>query len=516
MPKRLSELLAALSQPYELVPLGYSSLNASDDVWVCGIQQDSRRVRPGDLFVAIPGRKTDGHRFIAQARARGAVAVVAERFFSLGPLPEPDLEPDPDPEGPSPNAGASPVAAILVEDARQALAELAAAFYEHPTAKLFTVGVTGTKGKTTTAHLAAAALGPDEALLVSTVTNALERGLEQTTPSAERLQQWASSALKAGKSKLVLEVSAHALDQKRVWAVDFDVAVFTSFSHDHLDYFPDLDAYLSAKLELFRRLKPSATAIVNLDDPAALRVLGASRAGRALTYGLTPKADVWAEPERVQLGLWGTRARVHTPRGSFELALRLPGPFMLENALAAVAVGLAYGLPLPLIKARLERVERVSGRLELYRARGGFTVAVDFAHSPASLERVLLFLRRFHPRVITVFGCGGDSDKLKRPLMGAISGRLSAYTIVTNDNPKDEDPLEILREIERGLQRAKAPYEAIPDRRAAIRRALELARPGDCVLIAGKGHERVQLFRDRAVPFNDADYLKELGAVQEG
>ena len=486
--KRLSELLAALSQPYKL-----EGAQGQGDFWVQGIEQNSRRVQPGDLFVAIRGHSADGHRFIPEAIQRGAVAVVAERPSHLQ----------------EPSTDSTPY--IVVRDSRKALAELAAAFYDYPTKRLFVVGITGTKGKTSVAHMGTAVLGERDTLLISTVTNALQRGLDQTTPEPTAIQRWAHEALREGKRNLVLEVSAHALHQQRVHAVDFDVAVFTSFSHDHLDYFRDYESYLDAKLALFRGLKPSAKAIVNCDDPASPRVLAATRA-HVLTYGQSPKADLWADD--VKLSPEGSRCQVHTPEGSFALELKLPGPFMIENALAAVGIGLARGLSLERIRECLEGVERVEGRLELYQARGGFTVVIDFAHSPDSLERVLRFLKRFYPRVITVFGCGGDSDKLKRPQMGEISGRISDYTILTSDNPKSEDPLAIIREIERGLQPLGAPYEAIPDRRVAIQRALELARPGDCVLIAGKGHERFQLFKDRVVPFNDLEYLIKLGVIE--
>jgi UDP-N-acetylmuramoyl-L-alanyl-D-glutamate--2,6-diaminopimelate ligase len=484
--KRLSELLAALSQPYKL-----EGARGQSDLWVQGIEQNSRRIQPGDLFVAIRGHSADGHRFIPEAIQRGAVAVVAER--------------------PPRESSTNSTPSIVVRDSRKALAELAAAFYDHPTKRLFVVGITGTKGKTSVAHMSAAVLGERDTLLISTVTNALQRGLDQTTPEPTAIQHWTCEALREGRQNLVLEVSAHALHQQRVHAVDFDVAVFTSFSHDHLDYFHDFESYLDAKLSLFRALKPAATAIVNLSDPAALRVLSATPA-RTLTYGLPFKADVWADD--VKLSPEGSRCRVHTPKGSFSLELKLPGPFMIENALAAVGIGLVRDVPLAHMKEHLEGVERVEGRLELYKAKGGFTIVIDFAHSPDSLERVLRFLKRFYPRVITVFGCGGDSDRLKRPQMGEISGRISDYTVLTSDNPKSEDPLAIIREIERGLQPLGAPYAAIPDRRAAIQRALELAQPGDCVLIAGKGHERFQLFKDRVVPFNDLEYLIELGVVE--
>jgi len=478
-PKRLSTLLQSIQ-------VKRVKGHGADPI-VHGICQDSRRVKPGDLFVAIRGHRGDGHSFISEAVARGAVAIVGER---------PDLHPS--------------VTYITVEDSRKALAELACSFYDHPTRELFTVGITGTKGKTSVAHLCAAVLGERKTELISTITNSQKLGVDQTTPEAPKIQRVARDALSQGKRNFVLEVSAHALSQERAHGVDFDVGIFTNLSHDHLDYFGDMEGYLQAKLRLFSQLKSDATAIINIDDPASSKVKRSSGT-RVLTYGLTPEAEIWAEG--IELGPQGSRAKVHTPQGSFSLELALLGCFAVTNALAAVGVGLVRGLPLKLIEERLAKVRRIEGRMERYQAYQGFTIVVDFAHSPASLEGAIRALKPFHRRVITIFGCGGDSDRLKRPIMGEISGRLSDYTIITSDNPKSEDPLAIIGEIEAGLEGLDAPYEAIPDRKAAIRRALELARPGDCILIAGKGHERTQIFHDREVPFNDVAYLRELGVI---
>jgi len=458
------------------------------DPEIRGIKHDSRSVEPGDLFVAIRGYRLDGHSFIPEAVAHGAVAVVGERT---------------DPALPDGN-----VAYITVEDSRRALADLACAFYDHPTEKLFAVGITGTKGKTSVAHLSAAVLGTGNTELISTITNALERGVDQTTPEAPTIQQIAYEALQVGKEHLVLEASAHGLSLERVRGVDFDVGVFTNLSHDHLDYYQTIGSYLEAKLKLFAQLEPTATAIVHRADHAARSVISITKA-RVLTYGLTPEADLWAEG--VELSAMGSQALVHTPLGSFRLELPLIGEFAVENALAAIGVGLIRGLSLTQIRTRLERVKQIEGRMERYPTREGFTVVIDFAHSPDSLKRAIEALRPFYSRVIVVFGCGGDSDRLKRPLMGRISAQLSDYTIITSDNPKGEDPRQIIREIEGGLK--GAPYEAIVERREAISRALELAGPGDCVLIAGKGHERTQIFKDRQIPFNDVAYLRELGVI---
>ena len=462
------------------------------DSLILGIEHDSRQIEPGDLFVAVRGSKHDGHEHICDAVRKGAAAIVGERICSDIP---------------------ANVTYITVEDSRKALADLACAFYDRPTEKLFTVGVTGTKGKTSVTHLSAAVLGLEETEIISTITNALRRGTDQTTPEAPQIQKFAWEALQAEKPHLALEVSAHALSQERVRGVDFNLAIFTNLSHDHLDYYGDHELYLRAKLKLFSGLSPSATAIVNRDDPVTYRVIAALQT-KVWTYGLSPNADIWADA--IELSPAGSEASVHTPQGSFRLHLHFPGIFYVQNALAAVGVGLVRELPLSLIRDRLEAVKHIEGRLERFSTREGVTIIIDFAHSPDSLEKVLQLLQPFYRRVITVFGCGGDSDRLKRPMMGAISGRLSDYTILTSDNPKGEDPEAILREIEVGLQEMPAPYELSVNRREAIQRALKLAQAGDCVLIAGKGHERTQVFKDQQIPFNDKLYLSKLGVIACG
>jgi UDP-N-acetylmuramoyl-L-alanyl-D-glutamate--2,6-diaminopimelate ligase len=447
---------------------------------------DSRTVGPGSLFVAIPGSKHDGHDYIPEAIERGAVAIIGERALSL-----------------------EDVTYIQVSNSRRALALLAAAFFDHPTRRLYTVGITGTKGKTTVAHLAWSLLGPEETEVLSTISNNLQRGLPNTTPDPITIQRLAAEALRSGKRNFVLEVSAHALSQERVLGVEFVAAVFTNLSHDHLDYYRTMEDYFRAKQRLFMMLPPTATAIVNGDDPHSSRLISSTRA-QILTYGLS-KGEIHAE--EVQLGLAGSWLLIRTPHGQIELEPALPGKFNVYNVLAAIGVGLARGLDLSRIKAGIEAVKGVPGRFERYPTRAGFDVVIDFAHSPDALYQVLSALRPYYRRIIAVFGCGGESDRAKRPIMGQISGRLSDYTIITSDNPKSEEPGMIIAEIEAGIK-GIAPYEAIVDRRAAIRRAIALAQPGDVVLIAGKGHERTQVFADREEEFNDLDFLRAEGLIR--
>ncbi len=474
--KSLRELLGS-------VP--HRAVYGSRSVRISHITDDSREVQPGSLFVAVVGARSDGHQYIGTAIAKGAVAIVGQRADLKLPAHIPY---------------------VLVAESRRALAELACAFYDFPTENLYTVGVTGTNGKTSVSVLSAAVLG--ESALSTTVHNALQYNSLYTTPGAVEIQRRAWEAVQSGQKHFVLEVSAHALSQERVHGIDFDVAIFTNLTHDHLDYYRTTEEYLRAKLKLFEGLRPQARALINGDDPYARYFLEATRA-RTWTYGLSPAYDLWADA--IELAPTGSRFTVHTPAGTGTIETSLPGVFYVYNILAAIGVGIERGLALDTIKSRIESVKQIEGRCERYRTRDGVFIWIDFAHSPDSLEKMLRMLKGFYPRVISVFGCGGESDPYKRPIMGEISGRLADYTLITNDNPKGEDPHEIARQIESGIRGAE--YEVILDRPRAILRALELARPGDCILIAGKGHERTQIFCDHEVEFNDREFLRGLGII---
>lgn len=476
--KSLQELLQCVA---------HRAVSGRLSVRITQITDDSREVGPGALFVAIPGTKHDGHHYIGTALAKGAVAVVGQRADLRLPAHVPY---------------------VLVSNSRRALAELACAFYDFPTQKLYTVGVTGTNGKTSVATLTAAVLG--EAALSTTVHNALAYDSPYTTPGAVEIQRRAWEAVQAGRKHFVLEVSAHALSQERVHGIDFNVAIFTNLTHDHLDYYRTMEEYLRAKLKLFENLRPEARAIINGDDPSAPAFLQATRA-RVWTYGLSSRHDIWAD--QIELSPEGSRFTARTPAGAVPIETSLPGDFYIYNILAAIGVGIERRLALDVIKSRIEPVRQIEGRCERYCTRDGVFIWIDFAHSPDSLEKMLRTLKHFYPRVISVFGCGGESDPYKRPIMGEISGRLADYTIITSDNPKGEDPQEITRQIESGIRPLGVSYEVIVDRPSAILRALELARPGDCVLIAGKGHERTQIFSDREIEFNDREFLRAVGII---
>ena len=485
MKRSLWELVAALGIP--LKP-------EWQRIEISGITEDSRCIRPGYLFVAIRGYVDDGHRYVGEAIARGASGIIVDAQRGT-------------------DSQIFPVPCIRLKNTRRGLAKIASAFWGHPTTGLFTVGVTGTNGKTTVCHLVGHLLGERETALITTIANEKHKLRAITTPSSPLIQEIAYDALVAGQKHLVIEVSSASLPLHRVDAVDFDAAVFTNLTHDHLDFHGDRESYLEAKLMLFRGLKRAAWAIVNVDDPAAERVLGETRS-RPFTFAMDRGADLQAadiryERNRTTFSLrWEGRTAATT--------LRLPGEHNVANALAAASVGIQQGLSLQSIAERLACARNVEGRYQRFRARNGVTIIVDFAHSPDSLERMLEAVRPFHTRIICVFGCPGQSDREKRPLMGEISGRLADLTILTTDNPKTEDPERIIDEIEAGLAPTGGRYERFADRREAIRKAVKRALPDDVVLIAGKGHETYQIVGHEFMPYSDVAFLREEDLVESG
>jgi UDP-N-acetylmuramoyl-L-alanyl-D-glutamate--2,6-diaminopimelate ligase len=467
------------------------------DVEIASIVTDSRAVAPGDLFVCLPGYRSEGgetradrHDFIAAAVERGAAALLVER--AIGPI-----------DG---------VTVVHVADAWASVASAAARYHHHPSHALRVVGVTGTSGKTSTTYfvesvLAAAGqrvarIGTIEYRLGDRVVPAA-----QTTPEAPLLQSLLRAAVDSGCTAAVLEVSSHALELRRVAEVDFDVAVFTNLSHDHLNFHPDMHHYRRAKGRLFEELASGGkrgTAVVNLDDAASAYIIGVNRGG-LLTYGIECAADVRGRD--VHASLRGAAFTADTPRGAVAIELRHLGDYSVYNALAALAVGECLAVPLEQIAAGLAAAPPVPGRFELVEAGQDFVVAVDYAHKPDALRRLLESARRLEPRrVITVFGCGGDRDRAKRPLMGHIAAELSDWAIVTSDNPRSEDPRVIIDEILAGVRTVDpsgARHVAEVDRARAIGRAVALARAGDIVLIAGKGHEPYQLIAGQRLDFDD-------------
>ncbi|HYX87583.1 MAG TPA: UDP-N-acetylmuramoyl-L-alanyl-D-glutamate--2,6-diaminopimelate ligase [Gaiellales bacterium] len=443
---------------------------------------------PGALHVCVPGFSADGHDFAAQAVARGAAALVVERELDVA------------------------VTQLVVDSSRRAMAAAADAFYGRPSADLAVVGITGTNGKTTTAFLVHAVLEAAgiQAGLLGTVEQRVGGRVEpvvRTTPESADLQATLRRMLDGGDRSCVMEVSSHALELERVAGVRFAAVAFTNLTHDHLDFHPDMERYFRAKARLFG----SAPAAINVDDPYGRRLLGT--AGEAvLTYGRAdPAAGV--RPRAVEVGPGGVISLIaDTPRGPLPLDVRLRGGFNVENVLCAVALSELLGVEHDAVRAGVAAVRGVPGRFEPVEAGQPFTVLVDYAHTPDGLENVLRSAREIASgRVICVFGAGGDRDRAKRPLMGAVVRRLADVAVVTSDNPRSEDPDEIIAEITAGFA-----MDAEPDRRAAIRRAVELAAPGDVVVIAGKGHEQGQQFADRTVPFDDREVAGEALAALAG
>jgi UDP-N-acetylmuramoyl-L-alanyl-D-glutamate--2,6-diaminopimelate ligase len=465
---------------------------------VTGLTADSRRVGPGDCFVAVPGLRQDARRFVPEAVGRGARLVVTEGDAVAG----------------------VDVAQVLVPSARLALARLAGAWHGHPSRALTLVGITGTNGKTTTSYLTEAVLrasGRATGVIgtIQYVVGAEVRPAGQTTPEALELQEMLAAMRRQGVRGVAMEVSSHALALRRVDGLEFDVAVFTNLTQDHLDFHGTLDAYRDAKRRLFELLaastKPRPTAVVNVDDPAGAAMV-AGLPVRTLGFGLGPGADVRATEWTSTLE--GIRLGVETPRGPLALASPLIGEHNVMNLLAAVGVGIALDVVPDRIAGALASVAAVPGRFEQVRAGQPFVVVVDYAHTPDALERVLTTARKLTPgRLAVVFGCGGDRDRGKRPLMGGIAGRLADRVWVTSDNPRSERPEAIIAAIVAGLARAGASEDRVavdPDRTAAIRAALGWARAGDTVVIAGKGHETYQLVGAEVLPFDDREVARRV------
>jgi UDP-N-acetylmuramoyl-L-alanyl-D-glutamate--2,6-diaminopimelate ligase len=464
------------------------------DVEVAGITCDSRKTRPGCIFAAVHGTKEDGSRYAAAAAESGAVAIVSDKRLAL-------------------NGG---LIQIIVDDARKALSAFAAAINDHPSTKLHVVGVTGTNGKTTTTYLIRAILeGAGKPCgLVGTIeynVAGMTREAANTTPDSAELQGLMGEMVDAGMKFCAMEVSSHSLVQGRVADVHFDSAVFTNLSHEHLDYHLTLDEYFAAKAMLFDMLNDSSHAILNANDPRSVALAQRTRA-QVTWYGIDCGADFGAKI--LSSGIEGSHVLLDMPRGKHELRLKLIGKHNISNALAAAAACSAYGIKPEQIVKGLESVSTVSGRLERVDAGDGFAVFVDFAHTDDALNAVLSNLRELAPRrIITVFGCGGDRDRLKRPKMAEATEKWSDLVVVTSDNPRTEDPLKIIEEIKRGFS-PRANYVVEADRRAAIEKALSLAEDGDLVLIAGKGHENTQKFADRAVPFDDREVARAVLATR--
>ena len=483
-----------------------SRLPGGLDPEVASIQYRSDKVTPGGLFVAVRGQRTDGHRYVSDAIARGAVAVIVEQEVSTD----------------------SNISVIRVRDARKALALAAARFYDTPSDKLVMIGITGTNGKTTIAYLIEQILDHENIPtgVIGTINYRYDGKTFDnplTTPEALELQQILAEMVAAGVTHVVMEVSSHGIELDRLRGCLFDIAVFTNLTQDHLDFHHDMAAYWKAKKRLFteylhpKTAKGKPCAVINVKDQKGHELAAMINHCPVIRVGKDPKCAVF--PENTGFDETGIQAEIQTTDGSFSISSKLVGRFNLENILCAAGVGIALGLPLDGIKTGIDTFSTIPGRLERISDVSGRFVFVDYAHTPNALENVLETLREVNAgRLVCVFGCGGDRDTDKRPKMGEIAGRLSDLVIITSDNPRTEPPLKIIEAIRIGTHRvvprqlsaeeleggwSSPAYVVEPDRQKAIYLGIQAAKPGDTVLIAGKGHETYQIVGTEILPFDD-------------
>ncbi len=477
-----------------LPELDAPSVAGDADRTIQGIAYDSREVRPGFLFVALRGLTHDGHDFIPEAVARGAVAAIVDRDVPIPPG----------------------VPAVRVADSRRALGQISAAFYGHPSRRLHVIGVTGTNGKGATTFLVDAILrraGRPCGIIGTTgiVFDGDVLPTERTTPEAPALQHALRMMVDHGCQYAAVEVASHALAMERTAGCHIEVGVFTNLTRDHLDFHKTMDAYRAAKGRLFAMLPDQGWAVLNADDPSSAVLRAVTRA-RVITYGIRQPADVRGRD--LALHLRGSTFVVDTPAGSATVALRLAGGFNVANALAALAVGLTQDIPLDLAADALATMPGIPGRFESVDEGQPFAVVVDYAHTPDGLENVLRTAREItRARLIVTFGCGGDRDRTKRPLMGRLATELADYVIITSDNPRSEPARAIIDEIlpgaRTGAQGRRVKIDVEPDRRRAIALAVSAAAPGDLVVVAGKGHETYQEIAAVKHAFDDRQVVRE-------
>jgi UDP-N-acetylmuramoyl-L-alanyl-D-glutamate--2,6-diaminopimelate ligase len=487
----------------EVLEGAHAEIEGDDATQISDLAYDNRKARPGTLFFCVPGGTADGHDFAPAAVEAGASALVVERRLGLG------------------------VAEALVADARAAMAPAAARINGDPTGELRVAGITGTNGKTTTAFLVRHILeraGTQTGLLgtVKRVVGGVESEVERTTPEAIDLQATFRAMLDSGDMACAMEVSSHALSLGRTRGIHFGVGVFTNLTQDHLDFHADMEDYFTAKRTLFEGEGRPPVAVVNVDDEYGSRLAReiAEDYGDGLVTFSAAGADAVLRAVDVEFDSAGSRFLVQGPFGEAAVEMPLPGDFNVSNALAALGAATALGADESEAAHALENADRVPGRMEPIDAGQPFAVLVDYAHTPDSLENVLEAARRLTPapgRVICVFGCGGDRDRDKRPLMGGIAARLADVPVVTSDNPRSEEPEAIVAEIAAGMT-ARDDVRVVVDRRAAIREALEIAGQADTVVIAGKGHEQGQEFKGgHKIPFDDREVARaELEALGAG
>jgi UDP-N-acetylmuramoyl-L-alanyl-D-glutamate--2,6-diaminopimelate ligase len=485
---KLRELLSGLELGQVMGPT---------DVDIQSVAYDSRRVTPGSLFFALQGEKLDGMRFVDDAIARGAIAVASSRM--------------------RPDWLAREVTWVELRSGteRRSLSRVATNWYGHPAEALKLIGVTGTNGKTTTTFLVDSILraAGHTTGLIGTTGHRTPKGnrvASNTTPESLDLQQMFQEVRDAGGTHVVLEVSSHALAMDRLWGCRFAVAIFTNLTRDHLDYHRTFEDYFQAKRKLFEGTGagPPDVAVINCDDPYSASLDRMAR--RTLTYGLGESADLTAS--KLALRFQGLEFTAETPVGNIEVRSSLVGRINVYNILAAIGAGIGLDIPATKISEGIARLDQVPGRFQTIDEGQPFLVVVDYAHTDDALRNLIATARELGPqaRIITVFGAGGERDRTKRPLMGEVAGSLSDVVVLTSDNPRGEDPLRIINDVVVGLQRVNAKYRIEPDRGQALAAALEEARPGDIVLLAGKGHETYQVLANETIEFDDRERAKEI------
>lgn len=457
------------------------------DVEVNKIEYDSRKVSQGNLFCCIVGAVSDGHDYAGHAAKSGAAALLTEKELPID-IPQ-----------------------IVTDNTRTAMAEMAAAFYGYPAKSMKMIGVTGTNGKTTTTHMvkSIAEQAGFKVGMIGTIHNMIGSNsidTDRTTPESVDLQALLYRMKEENVELVVMEVSSHSLVQARVHGVEFDIGVFTNLTQDHLDYHKTFENYIAAKRMLFTQSK---RAVINLDDPHAQDMTRGLQLP-VTTFGIRSKADITAT--EIDITARGVQFDIHTPEGSTRMHIPIPGLFSVFNAMGAAAVSVEIGIPMSAIKRGMENMLSVSGRLEPLPTGGrNFSILLDYAHTPDALENILKTVREFAAaRIITVFGCGGDRDKAKRPIMGEAAGRFSDFLVVTSDNPRSEDPYAIINAIEEGVKKSGCEYAMIENRKEAIRFALKHAEKDDIIVLAGKGHESYQEIRGIKHHFDEKEIVAEL------
>ena len=471
--------------------LDYKRIENISDCEIKGISCDSRNIAPGYLFVAIKGQRHDGHKFVKQAIDKGAAALILQNDLSFK----------------------TEVVKILVPDSRAALACASAAFFGYPAKNLKIIGITGTNGKTTVSYLIEKILdcAGCPCGVIGTVNYRLGRkqySAVNTTPQADILQSFLQEILLAKSKYAIIEVSSHALAQHRVDCLDFDLSIFTNLSQEHLDYHGNLDNYFSCKSGLFERLAADAFAIINADDVYGRKLIKKVRS-KILTFGIERPAQIRAK--NLNLGINKIKFTAVTPGGNIEIDSPLIGRHNVYNILAAISAAFVEGIDFSAIASGISSCIYIPGRLERVDCAQEFEVFIDYAHTEDGLEKALQALQQIKKnKIILVFGCGGDRDKTKRPKMGKVATRLSDSVILTNDNPRSENPEQIVSDILKGIDKKATNYKIVLDRFQAIQEALSFAGRGDIVVIAGKGHESSQIFADRTVPFSDREAAEEI------